>query len=114
MFSAPGAADPTAAAGAGATAAPDVGAAATDAAGGVPSPTAAHRDAQMTIVTVPVKDLQDVDTSGTSGTTAAPLGRAGVVPPSEAYNPPPVTLVVVSTRLHRELMELHTLSFRNI
>lgn len=68
----------------------------------------------MTSVTVLVKDVQDVDTSGTSGTTAAPLGRAGVAPQSEADNSPPVTLVVVSTRLHRELMELHTLSFRNI
>lgn len=109
MFSATDAAD--AGADAGASAPPDVGAAPTVGAGGEPAATPAPGDVQANVVTVPGKDVQDGDTSGTSGTTAAPVGRADAAPPAEAANPPTVPLVVVSTCLYRELMELHTLSF---
>ncbi|XP_036961367.1 uncharacterized protein si:dkey-261h17.1 isoform X2 [Acanthopagrus latus] len=79
---------------AGASAPPDVGAAPTVGAGGEPAATPAPGDVQVNVVTVPGKDVQDGDTSGTSGTTAAPVGRADAAPPAEAANPPTVPLVV--------------------
>ncbi|XP_073325493.1 uncharacterized protein cd34 [Pagrus major] len=88
------AADPAAAADATSPAASDAGAPPSDAPGGEPATTAAPGNIQFTIVTGPNLDNQDGDTSGTSGTTPAPIGRVDVAVPVDDSPTTLVTLVV--------------------